>query len=171
MTEHNAVDPQTYKDALSQWSSGVAVVTTVHEGTPGGLTASSFTSVSLDPPLVLVCVAKDLFAHQLLEGSGVYAVNILSSEQVEWGKLFAGMYPEVEDRFAEIDYETAVTGSPILPGVRSWIDCRVRQAHDGGDHTIFVGNVVAGGTAEDTGAPLGYANRQWGRFAPLEEES
>jgi len=164
-----AIDPQTFKQALAQWASGVTVVTTrLPDGTLKGMTASSFSSVSLEPPLVLTCVAKKLYTHQALEESGVFAVNVLGTEHLEWGKLFAGIYPDVEDRFADIAYTTAETGSPILPGVLGWVDCKLHRLHDAGDHSIFVGEVVAGAGAS-AGQPLMYFNRQWGHFAALPE--
>ena len=159
-----AVDPETYKAALARWSSGVTVVTSLAGETPLGLTVSSFTSVSLEPPLVLISIAKHLDSHEVFRQAGIFAVNILSREQIEWGKLFAGMYPEVANRFEGIDYETSVTGSPLLPGVMAWIDCRVWQMYDGGDHTLFLGEVVAASPSDDTPTPLAYHNRQWGTF-------
>jgi len=153
------VDAEIYKNVLAQFASGVTVVTVQFEDKRHGLTASSFTSVSLDPPLVLVCVAKGLYSHQLIERSGVFAVNILGAEQQEWGIRFAD--PNVEDRFAGIDCTTAETGSPILSGCLAWADCRLYNAYDGGDHTIFVGEVVAGGASDKAKGPLLYYNRNW----------
>lgn len=157
-----------FKQALSRWASGVTVVTTLSaEGHPKGMTASSFTSVSINPLLILICVKQGLYTHHLITESGFFAVNMLAHSQIEWGKLFAGMMPEVEDRFADIRYTQAVTGAPILPNVIGWVDCRLHQAFDSGDHTIFVGQVVAAhGTTE--GQPLIYANRAWGTFQPPE---
>lgn len=154
------IDPQDFKTALSRWASGVTVLTSYHGEQRVGITASSFSSLSLEPPRILVCVAKRLYTHQIINESGVFAVNILNTDQLEWGMLFAGMLPEREDRFANIDVQTAVTGSPLLPGVLSWVDCRLAQAYDGGDHSIFVGDVVAAGTA-GAGVPLLYYDRQW----------
>lgn len=154
------IDPQTFKNTMSRFASGVTVITTRQAGEKHGMTASSFCSVSLEPPLVLVCVAKHLRSHCLIEGSGVFAVNILSADQQAWGLRFAGMVPGLEDRFAGIDCCTATTGSPILPDTLGWVDCHLRHAYDGGDHTIFVGQVVAGGTNGKI-EPLLYYNRDW----------
>ncbi len=160
-----AVDAQTYKSALAQFSSGVTVVTTRHNDVPIGLTVSAFASLSLEPPLVLVCILKGLFTYTALEESGAYAVNILSAGQKEFGLRFAGLIPGLDDRFAGLAYTTAVTGSPILPGVLAWVDCRTVQITDGGDHGIFVGEVIAAGTPNQ-GEPLLYHNRHWGGFTP-----
>lgn len=161
-----SVDTQTFKQALAQWASGVTVITTCKpDGTPKGMTASAFSSVSLDPPLVLTCIGKKLYTHQLVAEAGFFAVNILGQEHIEWGKRFAGMYPEIEDRFADIAHTTAVTGAPILPNVSGWVDCKLHASYDGGDHTIFVGQVLAA-AGTDSSSPLMYFNRSWGTFTP-----
>ncbi|XWX05545.1 flavin reductase family protein (plasmid) [Aggregatilineales bacterium SYSU G02658] len=161
------MDAQTFKHVLSHWASGVTVVTTLHEGTPIGITASAFSSVSVEPPLILVCLAQTLFTHQVIATGGVFAVNILSAHQAELGKRFAGLYPHLTDRFEGLATTTAATGCPLLPDVAGWLDCRVKHAYEGGDHTIFVGEVLAA-HAQDDHAPLLYFYRQWGRFAALD---
>ncbi|MEX1020142.1 MAG: flavin reductase family protein [Litorilinea sp.] len=163
MSVNSAIDNENFKNAMAQWASGVTVVTCHHEGKSIGITASSFSSVSLEPPRILVCVAKHLYTHGIIEDSGIFAVNILGTDHLEWGMRFAGMFPEIEDRFAGIDTFTAATGCPVLPDVLSWLDCRVAHAYDGGDHTIFVGDVVAAGAATG-GEPILYFNRTWRRL-------
>ena len=163
------IHPSTFKDVMSQFASGVTVITTCCDGEMHGMTASSFCSVSLDPPLVLVCVARQVRSHPLIEKSGAFAVNILGQDQLDWGKRFAGMIPDIEDRFAGIEVKTARTDCPILPGTLGWIDCELRQAYDGGDHTIFVGEAVAGGAATKD-EPLLYYNRAWRELAGLTAE-
>lgn len=159
------MDAQTFKAAMAQFPTGVTVITTSLDGQWHGMTANSFNSVSLEPPLISVCIAKKLPTHDYVARSGVLAVNILSAEQTELGKLFAGFYnATVSDRFAGLDCATAQTGAPILPQVVAWLDCRVRQQHDAGDHTIFVAAALAGGTAVGQGASLAYHNRRWGQF-------
>jgi flavin reductase (DIM6/NTAB) family NADH-FMN oxidoreductase RutF len=160
------MDIQLYKDTLRQWASGVAILTTTLDGKNHGLTVSSFSSLSINPLLIMACIGKTLNSHDLVLNSKVFAVNMLDVDQVEWGKRFAGMIPEAEDRFAGIDFTTAVTGAPILPGGLGWLDCRLYAAHDGGDHTIIVGEVVAA-QAHGNSAPLAYYNRTWGTFTPL----
>jgi len=161
------VDPQTFKQTLAQWASGVTVVTTcMEDGSPKGMTASAFSSVSAEPPLILVCISKNLLTHDVIAEQKVFAVNILKQGQEHWGKLFAGMFPEVEDRFADIATTTAETGAPILPDVLGWLDCRVHNQVDGGSHTIFIGEVLAAHGTEGGGNPLMYYNRAWGTFQP-----
>ena len=162
-----AIDSQDFRATLAQWASGVTVVTTVHDGQRVGITASSFSSVSLEPPRILICVAKRLYTHQMIERSRIFGVNILSSEQQAWGMRFAGQVPELEDRFSDIDVFTAETGAPLLPDVLGWLDCRLSAAHDAGDHTIFVGDVIAA-SAQESGDPILYYNRQWRHMAPAE---
>jgi len=154
------IQPVAFKEAMAHFASGVTVITTGYAGTVHGMTASSFCSLSLKPPLILVCVAQHARSHALIQESGVFAVNILSADQLEWGRRFAGLIPDLEDRFAGIAYHTALTDSPILPGVLSWLDCKLRHAYAGGDHTIFVGEVIAGDSRGD-GAHLLYYNRHW----------
>lgn len=160
------VDPAAFKAVMGQWPSGVTVVTTVDADGPHGMTASSFSSVSLEPPLVSVCVAKHLHTHGRLLAAGVFAVNILDKDQVDHGLRFAGMLDEVEDRFDGVEVRTAATGAPLLTGTLGWVDCRVWQAYDGGDHTIFVGEVLAAGT-DPAASPLLYHSRSWGQFADV----
>ncbi|MEZ4735114.1 MAG: flavin reductase family protein [Caldilineaceae bacterium] len=158
------IDPQIFRNTLSHWASGVTVVTT-HDGTQHvGMTASSFSSVSIDPPQILICVAKKLHTHQAIQASGFFAVHILKTTQLEWGMRFAGMIPEVTDRFEGITVQTAITGAPILPDVLGWLDCQLRHAYEGGDHTIFVGEVVASNSNDD-GMPLLYYHRHWRQLA------
>ncbi len=162
-----AVDLQAFKHALSQFASGVTVVTTVHEGQRFGLTASSFSSLSLHPPLVLVCLARKAVTHGVIERSGVFAVNVLGARQLEFGLRFAGLVPGLKDRFEGIETAAAATGSPLLPGVLSWVDCRLWNRYEGGDHSIFVGEVIdLAATTADT--PLLYHNRLWRRSEALD---
>ncbi|MBA3532549.1 MAG: flavin reductase [Ardenticatenales bacterium] len=159
-----SIDKTIFKQVLAQFATGVTVTTTHHEGKNYGLTANAFCSVSLDPALVLVCIAKQLYTHSRIEQSGVFAVTILSLQQRAWGERFAGRIPEMEDRFEGIPYRTAITGSPILPDSLAWVDCTVRHIYDGGDHTIFVGEAVAGESPAGE-VPLLYFDRHWNQLA------
>jgi len=160
-------DPNEFKRAMAQFASGVTVVTTKHGDTPIGITASSFTSLSLNPPLVLVSLDKKLFTHNVIAESGVFAVNVLSARQWELGMRFAGLKPEIKDRFAGLTTKLATTGSPIFPDSLAWVDCKVWNMYDGGDHTIFVGE-VKDLSVSDADMPLLYHNRLWRRSEALE---
>ena len=144
------VDSAAFRNVLAQWPSGVTVVTTLVDGVRHGMTASSFSSVSLDPPLVSVCLDRRLYSHTLIAESGVFGVNVLAKDQAEVARVFAGMVPDVEDRFASESWTTAETGVPLLESALGWLDCKVVHEYPGGDHTIFVGEVVAGHAAPRT---------------------
>ncbi len=165
------MDDQTFKSALSQWVAGVTIVTAKDGETVKGMTVSSFTSVSVNPYLILIAIDKKTGTHPIIEKSGAFAANIVHTGQIEWAMRFAGMMPEITDRFFDITYTQATTGSPILPDVIGWVDCKLHSAHEAGDHTIFVGEVVdAAGNSGN--APLLYHSRQWGAFnaLPTQEE-
>lgn len=163
-----SVNPDTFKEAMARFASGVTVITTLFNQEPIGITATSFASLSLDPPLVLINVGKNAFTHQVIADSGIFAVSILSTDQHELGLRFAGMLPEVEDRFVGVDIITAVTGCPLLANSITAVDCRVWTQYDGGDHTIFVGEVVGAVVTETQKRPLLYFNRDWQRGEPLD---
>lgn len=157
------VDPTLFRATLAQWASGVSIITTLDNGRPHGMTASSFTSLSLDPSLVQFSIGKKNFSHELIHRAGFFAINILQEYQIEWAKLFAGIGAGQENRFEHIPYHTALTGAPVLPDVNAWLDCKLIRSYDGGDHTIIVGEVIAA-ESQPTHKPLLYFNRHWGTF-------
>ena len=163
-----SINSDKFKQAMSQFATGVTVVTTVYQGKPIGITASSFSSLSVEPPLVIVSLSKRLFTHNVIADTGVFAVNVLAAHQRERGMVFAGMRPEVADRFAGVGVDTAVTGCPIFPDSLAWVDCTVWEMYDGGDHTIFVGQVQDVHAAE-ADKPLLYHNRLWRRSEALDK--
>lgn len=158
----DSVDPPLFREAMSRFASGVTVVTARRGEKRVGLTASSFVGVSLDPPLVLVCVSRALQAHHVIESERAFAVNILGVHQLEVGLRFAGLKPDMADRFAGLAWTAGVTGSPLLEGSLASFDCRLHASHEGGDHAIFVGEVV-GTVISDSGEPLLYHRRLWHR--------
>ena len=160
------VDPATFRNVMAQWPSGVTIVTTLDaDGERKGMTASSFSSVSAEPPLVSVCLVKTLYTHKLISESGVFGVNVLAKDQMEVARKFAGM-TQVEDRFEGESWTIAETGVSLLDSALGWVDCRVVHEYEGGDHTIFVGEVVAAHNARRS-APLLYHSRGWGQFADV----
>lgn len=158
-----SLDAQTFKNIMSHWATGISVITTVYEQEWQGFTANSFASVSIEPFLISMSVTKTLYAGQLIQKSGVFVVNILTRDQENWGKLFAGMYPDRENRFENILCTPAENGSPILPGVLGWLGCKVYKTFDVGASTLILGEVTEGMIAEETD-PLVYYHRQWGYF-------
>jgi flavin reductase (DIM6/NTAB) family NADH-FMN oxidoreductase RutF len=157
------MDSAEFKRILGHWPSGVGIVTTVTaEGRACGLTASSFASLSLDPFLVLVCVEKNADTHDCIRAAGAFAVNVLKSDEERIARRFAAW--EVDRKFDGLAYHSEVTGSPVLDDALAWVDCRVHAEYEGGDHTIFVGEVVTGNASE--GSPLLYYRGGYGRFTP-----
>lgn len=165
MTDY--VDPEAMRDTLRFWASGVSVVTSAAGEESNGLTVSAFNSLSLEPPLILVCVHKDSNTIPMIEESGIFAVSILNSEQAHLSDRFAGRIPlaEGEDRFTGVDTFTAMTGAPILKDAVAWLDCRVHTRHDGSTHWIYIGQVVATGRSTDTESPLLYFDRNYREVA------
>ena len=156
----DAMTDATLRKMRGLFASGVTAVTTAHEAQLRGITISAFSSVSLDPPLVLICVAKDTTTHEMIAASGIFAVNILSDDQEFLSERFAARAPIVNEKFEGVPYHVAVTGAPILEQSIAWYDCHVLATHDGGDHTVFVGRVEAIGFSAVARAPLlYYANR------------
>jgi flavin reductase (DIM6/NTAB) family NADH-FMN oxidoreductase RutF len=148
------VDPDLFRRTLSNWASGVTVVTSRWGNDIRGMTASAFCSLSLNPPLVLVCIDKSAIMHDFVAQSHIFAVNILAREQEEVSRACASRKVEESRRLEGIPHHAEVTGSPILDQALGYLDCRVQHAYDGGDHTIFVGLVEAAGARE--GEPLLY---------------
>ncbi|MFI6481808.1 flavin reductase [Nonomuraea sp. NPDC050663] len=162
------MDGDIFRTVMAQWPSGVVLVTTGSAQQWHGMTASAFASVSLSPPMVLVCLARGTRTHELVSSSGCFAVNILGQDQARLGRVFAGQ-GEVADRFTHGRWTTGVTGAPLLADAAGWLDCRVHQAHPGGDHTIFVGDVLAAASPRRV-APVLFHSRAWSRLAdPLPE--
>lgn len=146
------------KQAMRVYPQGVTVVTTDSDG-PRGLTVSSFTSVSLDPPLILVSIAKGSGMHDLLRDAKAYAVNFLADDQKSVSDRFAGR-TQAKDRFEGIRFAKGVTGSPLISGARAVLECRAWKVYEGGDHSILVGEVVAA-KALNSKRPLVYYSQQY----------
>ena len=160
-----AVSDAAFRDVMSHWATGVTVVTTCHDGELHGMTVNSFSSLTVEPPLVLFCADRSAHTYGLVEASGVFAVNVLSAGQEELSNLFAGRYPERDaDRFAGVAYRQAATGAPILRGSLGYLDCRVVARYPHGTHTIFVGAVAAAELLDAETAPLLYYHRRYRQF-------
>jgi flavin reductase (DIM6/NTAB) family NADH-FMN oxidoreductase RutF len=143
----------------SLFASGVTVVTTALEGRLHGVTVSAFAAVSLDPPLVLIALANETATREMIAGSGIFAVNILSDELEFLSERFAARAPLVNETFEGVPHHIEVTGAPILEKSLAWYDCRLDATHDGGDHTLFVGRVQAMGMDESRRPLIYFANR------------
>jgi 3-hydroxy-9,10-secoandrosta-1,3,5(10)-triene-9,17-dione monooxygenase reductase component len=147
------------KQAMRVFPQGVTVVTTSSDDGPRGLTVSSFTSVSLEPPLVLFSIAKSSGLHDLYRRSKAFAVNFLADDQKSVSDRFAGR-TKSKDRFDGVSFTSGQTGSPIIRGVRAVIECRPWQTFEGGDHTVFVVEVVSAVTYGSK-RPLVYYSQQY----------
>src|SRR3954447_4702202 len=158
MSAHGTGDPRGIVDrsrlrrATGSFLTGVTVVTALDaSGKPRGMTANSFTTVSVDPPLVLVCVSRKSESFPALRDCSAFAVSIVADDQVELARRFA---TSGVDKFEGVAVRSLVTGAPLLDGAVAWIDCTVHDRHDAGDHIILVGDVVAVDSVD--GRPLGY---------------
>lgn len=145
------IDEAQFKSAMSQFASGVTVVTTEHEGKDYGMTVASFASLSLRPPLVVVCIEKSVKTHDAIAAAGRFGVSILAHAQTAISNRFAS---KIEDKFEGIDVVRGALDVPLIDGAICALECRVHQQLPGGDHTIFVGEVVDARTGD--GAPLVY---------------
>jgi flavin reductase (DIM6/NTAB) family NADH-FMN oxidoreductase RutF len=134
------VDQLEFRRVMGHFATGVTIVTS-HDGAGklGGLTANAVASVSLEPPMVLVCVDKKSDSYPLFGASQTFAVNILAQEQETLSRRFA---KSGGDKFSGIGYRIGTTGSPLLSDTIAFLDCRIRHAFDAGDHTIYVGEAV-----------------------------
>ncbi len=145
---------------MRRFPSGVAVVTTILEGRPKGFTATAFSSVSLEPPMVLICVNRRARTHPMISQAGIFCVNLLAARDRELAVLFAERGDT--NPFEGLTYERAVTGAPVLPGAIGFVDCTVAEEYSAGTHTVFIGAVAACGTS--AGKPLGYLDGAYRDF-------
>lgn len=137
-----ASDAAHLRRVMGRFATGVTIITTRLDNELHGMTANSVTSVSLDPPLVLVCVDKSAETHDMLMKAGVFAVNILGQGQAEIARRFATKELHSQHGLTDVPHTFAVTGSPVIEGCLAYLDCRTVAEHQGGDHTIFVGEIM-----------------------------
>lgn len=141
-----------FRHALGRFASGVTIVTSKDaEGRWHGITVSAFCSVSLEPPLILICIENKTGSHLALEQSNSFVVNVLREDQQYISDRFASFLP---DKFAGVDYHLGINDLPVLEDVLANLECRLVDAHDNGDHTIFIGEIEKATVRE--GNPLVY---------------
>jgi flavin reductase ActVB len=155
------VDSTAFRQCLGQFASGVTVVTTLGREGPLGLTVSSFCSVSLDPPLVLVCIDNRSETHEGFESSKLFGVSILAEGQDAWSTRFAFAG---EEKFSGVALDRGEHGIPLIPGALAQLECRVTASLPGGDHTIYVGEVLR--LVTSPGRPLLYHASTYHRLHP-----
>ncbi|WP_244306319.1 flavin reductase [Paraburkholderia lacunae] len=158
-------DVAEFRRALGAFVTGVTVVTTIQpDGSPRGFTANSFTSVSLDPALILVCIAKTASSHPVFSQTQRFAVSVLAEDQRSVSGVFAS---KSADKFAQVAWHARQTGSPLIDGAAASFDCETHQVVDAGDHIILIGRVVA--FANTSATPLGYCRGAYVDFRLSQE--
>jgi flavin reductase (DIM6/NTAB) family NADH-FMN oxidoreductase RutF len=135
------IDSSTFRSVLGRFASGVTILTARDEsGVDHGMTVSAFCSLSLEPPLVLMCIEHRATINAAFETASRFAVNFLTAEQESIARRFA---EKVDDRFEGLGYQRGITGAVLLDGILAYVECELECRYPGGDHTIFVGRVVA----------------------------
>lgn len=161
--ESSVVDGGAFRRALGQFVTGVTVATTSGlDGEPVGMTANAFTSVSLDPPLVLLCVGRSASSFRAMQSAERYAVHILSAEQQPVSDAFARSAADGADKFAEVAWRRADDGLPLLDEYLARLECTIVDRVDAGDHVLYIGRVDAADVADLGTTPLAFFQ---GRYA------
>jgi flavin reductase (DIM6/NTAB) family NADH-FMN oxidoreductase RutF len=157
------VSQDDFRNALSQFASGVTVVSTKDAaGKLHGITVSAFCSVSLDPPMVLICIEKSTVSHYAFEESGVFVVNILRDSQSSASERFAAPFT---DKFGDVEFDIGIEGVPVLNDALASLECRLTFSYHGGDHSIFVAQVE--NVIVRDGDPLVYFRGEYGTIPDL----
>lgn len=160
------LDAENLRTAMRAWSAGVTVVTAAHEGQRHGMTVNSFTSISLDPATITISLQQSSRTHELVTRSRAFGLTILSATQTKISDIFSGRFPEIDDRFADVQVETLGSGSPLIAGGLAWLDCRVVETFDAGMNTLFIAEVLAARGSGD-GQPLVYHDRKYWQLSQL----
>lgn len=158
-----AFDGARFRQVLGHFPTGVTVITADTPDGPVGLAIGSFTSVSLDPPLVAFCPAKASSSWPKIREAGAFCVNVLGEDQELLCRTFAS---KGTDKFKGVGWEPTSTGSPRLASVLAWIDCSIEAVHDAGDHEICIGRVAEMDVGEESAGPLVFYRGGYGRFEP-----
>lgn len=160
MSVNRSPGPTEFKAAMRHFPTGVTVVTSVREGEPRGVTVTAFSSVSIDPPLVLICINREARSYLYISSSQIFCVNLLSGDQRGLAERFAGRLRE--NQFEGVPYGLDATGAPVLSEAVAHFDCGVVEEHHAGSHSIFIGRVLSCGSR--SGSPLGYYNGDFHDF-------
>jgi flavin reductase (DIM6/NTAB) family NADH-FMN oxidoreductase RutF len=147
------------RDLMARFATGVTVVAARHGPLLAGMTANAIATISIDPPLLMVSIARKAETHGAIIGSHAFAVSVLADDQRELAECFAQPTTAAKlTRFCDAAWHEAETGSPILEGALAYFDCRLTERHDGGDHAIFMGDIVAAGYRDDAAPLLWYGS-------------
>ncbi|MBC5816464.1 MAG: flavin reductase family protein [Candidatus Eremiobacteraeota bacterium] len=147
-----SLNPETFKNAMRRFATGVTVVTSLKDGEPRGVTVSAFASVSLEPPSVLICINREARSYLFISSSKIFCVNVLSADQEHLARRFSGKLRDKQ--FEGVDYFVDQTGAAVLNGSLAHLDCEVTAEHHVASHSIFIGKVLS--VATRSGSPLGY---------------
>jgi flavin reductase (DIM6/NTAB) family NADH-FMN oxidoreductase RutF len=158
-----AVNPDELRRVMRRWASGVCVVTSSDGDHHHGMTVTSFTSVSLEPPLILVSLENTTRTNAMVRQSGRFAVAILAADQQDLSDQFAGRLPDDDHRFADVPYFESELGSPIPEESLAFLDCKVTTNYEAATHTIFIGQVESSQIMREA-APLLYHDQEYGRL-------
>ena len=154
------VNADEFRAAMRRWATGVTIVTAQYGTVRHGMTVSSFTSISLEPPLVVVSLEHTASTTQLIQSSGAFGVSILADDQQVISDRFAGRIVEVSDKFAGLEWTGLITGAPLLVDALAGFDCRVMSSHTVGTHILFIGEVLALRSSSNSN-PLIYFERDY----------
>ncbi len=164
------MDGQSFKNILACWAAGITVASVSKDDDWQAITVNSFASVSMTPPLVCLNVANRLDARAYIASEGHFSISILSDQQLELGKRFAGYYDDqLDNRFDGLTCERTAYGDPVIPGAMAWLACTVEEQINFGENTMFVGKVTGGAWTDDK-TPLLYHNRRWGIFQATQDK-
>ena len=162
MVDH--ITPDQLRAAMRNWATGVALVTVGDRDQGHGMTVNSFTSISLEPPLILVSIERTTRTHHLALENGRFAIAILKADQEELSEIFAGRTPDNDNRFKDVDVEYTPAGIPVPLEPMAVLDCVIDRTMDAGTHTLFIALVEHARISAD-GAPLLYFNRDYHRLS------
>src|SRR5258708_29761874 len=163
---HRLVDRERFRSVMGDFASGVTIITARHEGIDYGLTASAVSSLSLDPPMLLICLNKTSNTQKAIAQSQVFAVNMLRETQSEVARQFASSHP---DKFSGMSVSYGALGVPLLADTLATIECRVTAEVTGGTHSVFLAEVKTAQAAE--GMPLTYFRGRMGRFVFMDVDA
>ena len=155
------IDSGVFRNVLGHFPTGVTAVTAVNNGKPVGMAIGSFTSVSLEPPLVAFLPGKESGSWKEIREAGSFCLNVMGQDQMEVGGVMAS---RSEDKFADVEWSPARSGSPIISGSIAYIDCDIEMVHDGGDHDIVIGRVLEL-EVMDSKSPLVFFQGNYGTFS------
>lgn len=159
------INPEEMRRTMRQWASGVCLVTASDDQRRHGMTVTSFASVALEPPLILVALENSARTKSMVKVGGIFAVVMLTEKQQDLSDQFAGRLADDDNRFEGVDYFTTELGNPVPEGSLAFLDCQLTGSYPAGTHTILIGQVEASEILQEA-APLLYHNQGYARLHP-----